>query len=221
MRKVLLLVILLHCLLMICCKQNNHAAKKGVYINCNSELIYYNFPDLWLFSPVPSKISLRSMNDIIIDDTRSICTNEIMEFKLKYADNIIHFQYLSLCYNLCSNHGDLSIFEYFDVSKTMDYDSIKIYPLKDSMSLFKVYSKKDFSQLQYKNEYSLLPEQELTILFSGKVDKKSMRKTSNPQSQFILYLKDGTQISKDIKQLPILFNNLISIRYKQLKFAIE
>ncbi len=221
MRKDLLVVNLLYCLLMICCEQNNHAAKKGVYINCNGEIIYYDFPYLWTFSPVSSKITLSSLNDIIIDDTRNICANEITKFKLRFRKNLIQFEYLSPCSNLCSNHGDLSIFEYFDISKTMDYDSIKIYPLIDSMSLFKVYSRKDFSQLQYKNEYSLLPEQELTLLFSGKVDKKLMRKTSNPQSQFILYLKDGTQISKDIKQLPIFFLNFEAIRYKQLNFAIE
>jgi hypothetical protein len=221
MRKALFVKFVLINLLLYSCNHNNNIVKNGYYVNCNGEAIYYNYNTIWNFSPISNKIILPKNNDLIIDDSRNICSNKINQYKLQFSKNTIQFKYLDTCTNLCEDNLNLSIFEYLDLSTTIEWDSIKIYPLIDSMHLFKVYNKNYRLDTIYKTEYMLTLDQELSILFSGKIDKKLNRSTSLPESTFKIYLTNKSIITKNLKYLPLYFNTLESLRYKQLNYSIE
>ena len=221
MRKLQKLKFLIFCFFTISLMHCTKNGKTGVYINCSGELLYYNYPNLWVHNPSAEKISIKSLNEPIVDENKIFCISEPITFKLKVKQDALLFDFKNSCSNLFGYCLNYNKFEYIDLTKKVNFDSIRIYPLMDSLTLYQTHSNKEFSSHNIENKIPISPEQEIAILFSNRIDTKLNFKTSNPTSIFVLYLSDGTYIRKKIHYLPYYLLTFQSLRYKGINFAIE
>ncbi len=224
MREIFLLI--LTCFLLFCnCKkfEKSLPIKDGFYFNCRGEALRLNYPEnIWLFSPVPTIIELSNKNNMLIDPNGNICCSINSEFIPHFYNNSIELVYRETCCLKCYNGKDPRLFDFFEFSNKIQWDSIQIGYI-DAVGKFlsKTYFYSDTCSTKINNQYKISVDNELEIIFSGKIDQLILSSRSNPLRNIKLFLGNGRVISKDVNYFPSYLTNIKSLQFRDNDFLTE